>query len=1062
MLQVDRGEKTGPVLPSPAAHPQDAATIIGPEHAADSGTEQASRLLSNEQMVFGVVVLQRDLVSREQLVAGFSTWVQNKSRTLAEILESQGALSHVDRQLGEQLTVEFIARNDPNSEQSLGALASLTTLRADLGQLNDADLSVSLSQVQIELSPELKSLNTPVPAPQATGSRSTGRFTILRPHADGGLGQVSVALDQELNREVALKQIQPRHADNPISRERFVVEAEITGGLEHPGIVPVYSLGKGADGRPFYAMRFVKGDSLKQAIDAYHDPANPERNDPGARQIGLRQLLSRFIAVCHALEYSHSRGVLHRDLKPANVMVGKYGETLVVDWGLAKAIDRPDVAVDETTLRPSSSASGSGHTLPGAVIGTPAYMSPEQAAGKLDQLGPPSDVYSLGATLYYLLCGQAPFVNDNLASILARVQRHDFPSPRSIATQIPAALEAICLKAMSLAPADRYQTARALADDLEHWLADEPVSALPEEWPQRVARWTRRHRAWAQAAVVALVAVTAVSIGAALLINQARHNEQLALLAAEKNAETARVHAEEARKNEELARINAQAALENAQTARQNEQRANQNAEAAQRSEKVALHARESAERNAQVVKDQFRGTVASVLELGGQLEKRLQQRPGSPVVPQMKSLHDELLKLLAENLLRLGKSVEATGFTDFALASTYDQTGELLLKLGRGAEALTEFEKGRQLVEESARQRPTDDVARANLALLTMKIGKTYLDVHDDARAALKNFAKSCELQRRIMTDPQGDKYKPADNQRLLSMYETQAGVAELRLGHPRQALEHFQAALELRQAWFNESSGNVMAYSYVSECRLWLGIVSWHLEDTAGMTANFDECLRICHELAEKYPKDASFLGDLADVYGSYGDAQLRLGLRDEAGKSYEKSHNFFRSLMQRKGDDVSSLPLLAQIHEREALVAAQDQDAVKSAEHYELARKARDQLAELDAANLSWLAARALTLAGCGRSAEAAEQAALLLQRAPDSSAAQLQAARCLAVCAQGASDPDQKRQYIERALSAVAAAVKDDFEDPVLLTTDPYLAVLKPEPAFQALLEKAQRK
>ncbi len=175
-----------------------------------------------------------------------------------------------------------------------------------------------------------------VGAPSAEGRR----FRILRPHAEGGLGKVSVAHDEELHREVALKEIQERHADDPESRTRFLVEAEITGGLEHPGIVPVYGLGQYADGRPFYAMRFIRGDSLKEAIEQFHKP-EAKRLPAGERALALRKLLGRFLDVCNAIAYAHSRGVLHRDLKPGNIMLGKYGETLVVDWGLAKPVGGP-------------------------------------------------------------------------------------------------------------------------------------------------------------------------------------------------------------------------------------------------------------------------------------------------------------------------------------------------------------------------------------------------------------------------------------------------------------------------------------------------------------------------------------------------------------------------------------------------------------------------------------------------------------------------------------------------------------------------------------------------
>jgi serine/threonine protein kinase len=202
---------------------------------------------------------------------------------------------------------------------------------------------------------------------------------------------VFVARDQELHREVALKQIQDRHADDASSRARFLLEAEVTGGLAHPGVVPVYGLGQYADGRPFYAMRFVKGDSLKDAIERYHK-ADAKGADAGERALEFRRLLGRFIDVCNAIAYAHSRGVLHRDLKPGNVMLGQYGETLVVDWGLAKPLGHREKSISgEQTFQPSS-GSGYAATQMGSAVGTPAYMSPEQAAGRLDELGPTSDV----------------------------------------------------------------------------------------------------------------------------------------------------------------------------------------------------------------------------------------------------------------------------------------------------------------------------------------------------------------------------------------------------------------------------------------------------------------------------------------------------------------------------------------------------------------------------------------------------------------------------------------------------------------------------------------------
>jgi WD40 repeat protein/serine/threonine protein kinase len=356
------------------------------------------------------------------------------------------------------------------------------------------------------------------PGPIGTAATSPElRYRVLRSLARGGLGEVFVALDAELNREVALKLIQERLAGSEQSRARFVLEAEVTGGLEHPGIVPVHGLGQLSDGRPYYTMRLVRGESLGQAIQAFWKAERVRRRR--ARSVARLQLLRRYLDVCNVVSYAHSRGVIHRDIKPANILLGPYGETLLVDWGLAKVVGRREMgrgAAGED-LKPLA-ASASSETVAGTVIGTPQYMSPEQAAGRIGEVGPASDVYGLGATLYCLLTGMPPLDDLDVAGALSRAQRGQILAPHLVNRHVPRALEAICLKAMALEPADRYASAGDLANDLEHWMADEAISVYREPISTRLTRWGRRHRTAAVAIGMLLVtAVLGLTAGTLLL-----------------------------------------------------------------------------------------------------------------------------------------------------------------------------------------------------------------------------------------------------------------------------------------------------------------------------------------------------------------------------------------------------------------------------------------------------------------------------------------------------------------------------------------------------------------
>ena len=388
------------------------------------------------------------------------------------------------------------------------------------------------------------------------------RFRVMRAHAEGGLGRVFVAYDTKVGREVALKEMKSERADDFDSRDRFTREAEITGNLEHPGIVPVYGQGTYVDGRPYYAMRFIRGITLKEAIESYHSPReNSDLESPLSYSFDLRRLLKRLIDVCHAMQYAHSRGVLHRDLKPANVMLGQYGETLVVDWGLAKASGEASVelaadmengvsttSLPDIPLRPSSQESAP--TEIGAAVGTPAYMSPEQAHGRVDLLDPRSDVFSLGAILYQVATGRPPYQATSSHEMLRLAKEARFPRPRSFLPKLPRSLEAICLKAMDPVMTRRYSSAAHLAHDLDRFLADEPITTYRDRLSERLARWARRHKTMAAAVAFSLLAMTiAVTIvaGVSISYNNSLAREKAAAEASRRDAEQQRDAAEQAK-----------------------------------------------------------------------------------------------------------------------------------------------------------------------------------------------------------------------------------------------------------------------------------------------------------------------------------------------------------------------------------------------------------------------------------------------------------------------------------------------------------------------------------
>jgi serine/threonine-protein kinase len=476
---------------------------------------------TDRNLLFGVLALQADVITPAQFIEACTLWSSRKDAPLADLLAERGWLKTEDKVHVDYLLERKVRKHAGDLGASLAA-STPSEVKAALASLGDADIQHTLDG--FGPTPEGSPLQTTAYDPEGRG-----RYQLLHLHAKGGIGKAWLARDVDLGREVALKELLPERASHPAVLARFLEEARITGQLEHPGIVPVYELTRHAESRhPFYTMRFLRGRTLTDAIRVYHQ----RRSDKQASPLELRELLRMLVAICNAVAFAHARGVLHRDLKPQNVILGDFGEVMILDWGLAKVIGAAD---DSSKLPVDIGDSERDETIQGQILGTPAYMPPEQAEGRLDRIDERSDVYGLGAILYEILTGQAPFPGKDTKSVLTQVI-HEAPAlPRRLVTTMPSALQAVCIKALAKQQEQRYGSAKALAQEIDHWLADEPVLAFSDPWVVKTRRWLGRHRPLATGAAAAVVVAT-LSLGTATVVLTAANDRERQARAAEQQA----------------------------------------------------------------------------------------------------------------------------------------------------------------------------------------------------------------------------------------------------------------------------------------------------------------------------------------------------------------------------------------------------------------------------------------------------------------------------------------------------------------------------------------------
>ena len=954
-------------------------------------------VVSDQSLLFGILALQNGLIEQPDLIAAFQCWSKERSRPMAQTLVERGALTKDDRAMLEGLVRRHLEKHGDDGEQPRPA--DLTCGAGIEGNPDDSlDWSFSLGQTTSE----------------------GGRFRLLRHHAKGGIGVVFVALDSELHREVALKQIQPQHADDPTSRARFLIEAEVTGRLEHPGVVPVYALGTNGQGQPFYAMRFVRGQSLKEAVESFHQADRGTARDPAERTLALRHLLGRFIDVCHAIAYAHSRGVLHRDLKPANILLGPYGETLVVDWGLAKVVGRDDPTPRpsaEATLRPTSPSSSS-ETTAGTAIGTPTYMSPEQAEGRLSQIGPASDIYCLGGTLYCLLTGRPAIEDVDVEEILARVRRGDLAPPRQTNPRVPPALEAIVLKAMALRPSDRYSSAQVLAEEVERWLADEPVSAWREPVLERARRWISRRRT-AVAAIAATVLASTVGL-AAVLVVQTRANASL-------------------------------------QSANLDLAKANQRASDANR-DLLLANTRERArfDLSLDAIKT-FHGGVSEDLLLK---EK------------QFDSLRTKLLKGATDFYQRLESLLE--GQVDYrsraALGQAYHDIGELTAQIGSQTEALSTLKRGLELRLALAAEPDADASTKLQAGQSLIAVGDLQ-EATGESSGALASYQQARELLEPLTrSEPDGITYGAAVAKCLHGIARVQYNT-----GHADEALASHEQARTIRQSLADANPGVTQFQSDLVVSYHDIGSIQRASGNRALALASYEQARAISQKLAEANPSAAQFQSDLAQSYNDIGFLHQESGELAPALASLEQARAILEKLAEANPAVSRFEADLAQNHQVVGSIQDQTGHPAEALASYQRARAILQRLAELYptvtlfqnrvAMSYSYVG---LVRKRAGRPAEAAAEfrraIAVMEQlstRQPDGY--NLYNLACFRSLLSGiAAGPGsgltiaEAGNLAEQAVLALRRAVAAGFRDVGFMRRDPDLDALRSRPDFQMLL------
>jgi tetratricopeptide (TPR) repeat protein len=824
----------------------------------------------------------------------------------------------------------------------------------------------------------------------ARGAATGNRYAVASVLGSGGMGRILSAFDRQLNRTVALKELREQRPD---LEARFRREALLTARLEHPNIVSLHEAGSWPSGEPFYTMRLVSGRPLNKVLaDA----------TTFAERIAL---LPHVIAVADALAYAHREGIIHRDLKPQNVMVGDFGETVVIDWGLAK--DLSSTSEDAAPLVESSDHS---ETRAGEVLGTPSYMPPEQAVG--EAVDARADVYAIGAILYHLLAGAPPYAPKVGREVIDAVR---CGPPAKLDAHIPRDLLAIIDRAMAREPEDRYATARELREDLRRFHSGQLVGAHRYSIGQLVRRWIAKHRAAvgvAAAAVVALAVLAVVSVQR--IVRAQQHAESQQSIAEEQRGQAEDLMrfmlVDLKAKLEPIGKLELLDTVAKKATAYYERQPAQATSERAMvhrnlgdvlKSQgemtgalvhyraalaiRTALATREPANGDAQSELAQARRSVGDVLRAQGDGAAALVEYRAAMAIGEA---------LLARDATNASWQIE--------VSNTHDKIGRVLLAQGDAEGALTAQRRALEIRRSESEKHPDDLVLKRNLAVSHSNVGDVLLATQDFAKAlveyraalALRDFVLAKEptnagVQRDLSVshDNVGDVLKAQNDiagalaeyklsllvaERLAAQDPTNAtwardlAIAHVKVGEELRAQDNAKAALVEYRAGLVISSRlavkdptNAEWQRDVAIIRERIGDAHLALQDPAAALAEFRAVVPIKEKLAAQDPTNFGLQRDLSVSHAAIGDALRAQGNFKEALAEYRIDLAITKKLAEVDPSEASWRHDIATSHGNIAKALAAMGNLKDAREEFAVAIKLEEALTAQDPSNEQWKA-------------------------------------------------------------------------------------------------------